>query len=218
MKAMAVSSDTIHIADLRDACTIFGFTMTKISNTRLLSSEKHPRICAKREILTRIWVLVAILLSIAQRCRQKRRASYYKTAKTLACANVAHYLSMETNWAVTLNPTFLFQPHSIVFQPPYFCFFKASTRCPTAVVQLPHNCGAVASQLWCNCPTAVGQRKYPLKKQKKGIEKRESKSVLSRCPIPCFMLCPIFYPIRWAILHKIRRKKGKSGEVSEFYP
>ena len=43
-----------------------------------------------------------------------------------------------------------------------FYFFLRHFRCPTTVVQLPHSCGATASQLWCNCPTAVGQRKYPL--------------------------------------------------------
>ena len=37
------------------------------------------------------------------------------------------------------------------------CFYLRDFRCPTAVVQLPHSCGATASQLWCNCPTIVVQ-------------------------------------------------------------
>ena len=50
------------------------------------------------------------------------------------------------------------------------CFSLLHTRCPTIVVQLPHNCGATAPQLWCNCPTPVGQRKSPLEKQKEGAK------------------------------------------------
>ena len=52
-----------------------------------------------------------------------------------------------------------------------FYFFLRHFRCPTTVVQLPHSCGATASQLWCNCPTAVGPRESPLKKQKEGPQK-----------------------------------------------
>ena len=54
-----------------------------------------------------------------------------------------------------------------------FCFYLRDFRCPTAVVQLPHSCGATAPQLWCNCPTAVGQRQSPLKKQKQGRVQRQ---------------------------------------------
>ena len=60
------------------------------------------------------------------------------------------------------------------------CFSLLHTRCPTAVVQLPHNCGATAPQLWCNCPTAVGQRKSPLEKQKEGAKKDISPLIHSR--------------------------------------
>ena len=57
------------------------------------------------------------------------------------------------------------------FPQPTFLFSLRYFRCPTAVVQLPHNCGATASQLWCNCPTAVGQRESPQKKQRKAQTK-----------------------------------------------
>ena len=64
-----------------------------------------------------------------------------------------------------------------------FYFFLRHFRCPTTVVQLPHSCGATASQLWCNCPTAVGQRKYPLEKQKVPLLKKEVPLVKQEIPL-----------------------------------
>ena len=37
---------------------------------------------------------------------------------------------------------FLLPPPYHCFLTPYFCSCKASIRCPTVVVQLPHSCGA----------------------------------------------------------------------------
>ena len=51
------------------------------------------------------------------------------------------------------------------------------------MVQLPHSCGATAPQLWCNCPTAVGQRKYPLEKQKVPLLKQEVPLVKQEIPL-----------------------------------
>ena len=57
-----------------------------------------------------------------------------------------------------------------------YCFYLRDFRCPTVVVQLPHSCGATAPQLWCNCPTAVGQRLLPLKKQELSLKKQDEGS------------------------------------------